>query len=129
MASFGRGPWRRWRWSRRSSSAFTGALFLRAGLVLIPNGMLNEFPEPTRYYGVARNFIETGIIPTTWREERDTASSAAPKSGLSWSVGVTTGFNSTSGMRLPGKARNPRWGPSTRSWRRPPPRPVRIPVR
>ena len=38
------------------------------GLFLIPSGLINENHEPTRYYGVFRNFVETAIIPTTWRE-------------------------------------------------------------
>lgn len=62
----------------------------RFGLFLIPSGMLNESHEPTRYYGVFRNFVETAIIPSTWRElgasiEGNTAS------GLRWNVGITTG--------------------------------------
>ena len=34
----------------------------------MPAGLLNENHEPTAYYGVERNFVETAIIPTTWRE-------------------------------------------------------------
>ncbi len=41
---------------------------LRAGLFLMPSGLLNENHEPTAYYGVERNFVETAIIPSTWRE-------------------------------------------------------------
>lgn len=41
---------------------------VRAGLFLIPSGLLNERHEPTTYYGVERNFVETAIIPSTWRE-------------------------------------------------------------
>ena len=41
---------------------------LRAGLFLMPAGLLNENHEPTAYYGVERNFVETAIIPSTWRE-------------------------------------------------------------
>ncbi len=41
---------------------------LRAGLFLMPSGLLNENHEPTSYYGVERNFVETAIIPSTWRE-------------------------------------------------------------
>ncbi|HEY6895158.1 MAG TPA: hypothetical protein VI258_13370, partial [Rhodanobacteraceae bacterium] len=43
-------------------------LAFRAGLTLIPLGFLNEHHEPTNYYGVERNFVETAIIPSTWRE-------------------------------------------------------------
>lgn len=41
---------------------------LRAGLMLIPVGIINEFHEPTVYHGVLRPEIETNIIPSTWRE-------------------------------------------------------------
>lgn len=46
----------------------TNNIYAKAGLFLIPSGLLNENHEPTRYYGVFRNFVETAIIPTTWRE-------------------------------------------------------------
>lgn len=41
---------------------------LRGGLMLMPIGFLNETHEPTTYYGVERNFVETAIIPSTLRE-------------------------------------------------------------
>jgi phosphate-selective porin len=41
---------------------------LRAGLFLMPVGLLNENHEPPAFYGVERNFVETAIIPSTWRE-------------------------------------------------------------
>jgi hypothetical protein len=64
----------------------------RAGLFLVPSGLLNENHEPTRYYGVFRNFVETAIIPTTWREgglelEANTAG------GWRWDLGASTGFD------------------------------------
>src|ERR1700730_6225137 len=44
------------------------AATVRAGLFLMPFGLLNEHHEPTNFYGVQRNFVETLIIPSTWRE-------------------------------------------------------------
>ena len=41
---------------------------LRAGLFLVPVGILNETHEPPTFFGVERNRIENQIIPTTWRE-------------------------------------------------------------
>jgi len=41
---------------------------LRAGLMLMPVGLINEFHEPTVYHGVLRPEIETNLIPSTWRE-------------------------------------------------------------
>ena len=65
---------------------------LKAGLFLIPMGFLNESHEPTNYYGVERNFVETAIIPSTWREG-GAAIYGSTDSGLAWDVGLTTGFN------------------------------------
>ncbi|WP_051378942.1 porin [Derxia gummosa] len=64
----------------------------RAGLFLIPLGLLNERHEPTTYYGVERNFVETAIIPTTWREAGAQAV-ATLDNGLTLQGGVSTGFD------------------------------------
>lgn len=40
----------------------------RAGMFLLPIGMLNEIHEPNTFYGVERNNVEKNIIPTTWWE-------------------------------------------------------------
>ena len=40
----------------------------KAGLFLLPIGLLNETHEPDTFYGVERNKIENTIIPTTWWE-------------------------------------------------------------
>lgn len=44
------------------------AVNFRAGLVLIPMGFINEYHEPTTFYGARRPDIESVIIPSTWRE-------------------------------------------------------------
>jgi len=41
---------------------------LRAGMLLTPVGLVNERHEPPSFNGVERPFVETFIIPTTWRE-------------------------------------------------------------
>lgn len=43
-------------------------LNIRAGLMLIPMGIINEYHEPTTYNGVERPNIDGKIVPTTWRE-------------------------------------------------------------
>jgi hypothetical protein len=40
----------------------------RAGLILVPMGLLNEMHEPPTFFGARRNDVETLILPTTWRE-------------------------------------------------------------
>lgn len=67
---------------------------LKAGLFLIPSGFLNERHEPPRYFGVERNHVETAIIPTTWREGGVGVYGNTSR-GLTWDVGVTTGFDLT----------------------------------
>jgi hypothetical protein len=41
---------------------------LRAGIFLMPVGILNETHEPPTFYGVERNPVESNIIPSTWWE-------------------------------------------------------------
>ena len=73
---------------------FSSNVRAKAGLFLMPVGLLNTSHEPTAYFGVHRNFVETAIIPTTWREV-GLGLSGAYDNGLSWDAGVTTGFDLT----------------------------------
>ncbi|MDD5303646.1 MAG: porin [Elusimicrobia bacterium] len=41
---------------------------VRAGLVIVPLGLVNEVHEPTAFHGVNRPSVEQWIIPSTWRE-------------------------------------------------------------
>ena len=41
---------------------------VRAGMLLIPMGLVNEFHEPTVFIGAERPVTEQSIIPSTWRE-------------------------------------------------------------
>jgi len=68
------------------------AATLRAGLFLMPFGLLNEHHEPTNFYGVQRNFVETLVIPSTWREGGFNVHGDIAQ-GISWNAGVTTGFD------------------------------------
>lgn len=43
-------------------------LGLRAGLLLLPVGLINEVHEPPVFNGVVRPRVETVVIPSTWRE-------------------------------------------------------------
>lgn len=40
----------------------------RAGLVLIPMGLINELHEPPTFLGARRPEVEQALIPSTWRE-------------------------------------------------------------
>lgn len=39
---------------------------VRAGMLLMPVGIINERHEPPVYNGVERSFVDTVIVPTTW---------------------------------------------------------------
>src|SRR5208283_2536910 len=72
--------------------SLTPQLAARAGLFLIPSGMLNTAHEPTQYFGVTRDFVDLAIIPTTWREG-GVGITGITDSGLTWDIGITTGFD------------------------------------
>lgn len=44
------------------------ALVLRAGLLLVPMGIINRWHEPPVFHGVERPTTDGRVIPTTWRE-------------------------------------------------------------
>ena len=46
----------------------TRAFNVRAGMVLVPVGIINERHEPPVYHGVERPLVDTVIVPSTWFE-------------------------------------------------------------
>ena len=67
-------------------------LTAKAGLFLVPVGILNETHEPETFYGVERNNVESKIIPTTWWEG-GAALTADVADGLAIDVAVHSGLN------------------------------------
>jgi hypothetical protein len=65
---------------------------LRAGLMLVPLGILNETHEPPTFFGVERNQVESLIIPSTWRE-LGIALQGQATPGLEYNVGVSTSLD------------------------------------
>jgi hypothetical protein len=72
----------------------TPSISSKLGLFLMPVGLLNESHEPTRYFGVQRNLVETAIIPTTWRE-LGVGVRGNTDNGLRWDAGIVTSFDLT----------------------------------
>ena len=64
---------------------------LRAGLFLLPIGILNETHEPPTFYGVERTDVESIIIPSTWWEG-GAAAGGHYANGLSWDLAVHSGL-------------------------------------
>ncbi|MDH5214425.1 MAG: OprO/OprP family phosphate-selective porin [Gammaproteobacteria bacterium] len=69
----------------------TDQLTARAGLFLLPVGIINETHEPQTFYGVERNDVENIIVPATWWEAGG-AMYGHFGNGLSWDVAVHSGL-------------------------------------
>lgn len=79
------------------------ALYLRAGVVLVPMGIINQWHEPPIFNGVERPFVDRVIIPTTWREG-GIGIWGEPIEGLRYEFYViggldANGFSGSSGLR------------------------------
>ena len=54
---------------------------VRAGMLLVPVGIINERHEPPTYYGVERPFVDTVIVPTTGSTLAPACSASSAKDG------------------------------------------------
>ncbi len=63
----------------------------KAGLFLMPVGILNETHEPDTFYGVERNQVEKNIIPATWWEG-GAAVNVHFANGISADLAITSGL-------------------------------------
>lgn len=73
------------------------ALNLRAGLLLIPMGIVNEYHEPTTFNGVERPNLDGQIVPSTWREMGIGLSGNFPNLSLKYQAYIVNGFDGYSG--------------------------------
>ena len=68
---------------------------LRAGLMLVPMGIVNEYHEPTTFNGVERPSMDGAIVPTTWREIGVGVSGKSNEISLRYQAYIFNGFQST----------------------------------
>ncbi len=72
----------------------TASTKLKAGIFIIPVGIMNETHEPPSFYGVERNPVEKNIIPATWWE-----------GGVAFNTQLSEGWNADfaihSGLNVP----------------------------
>ena len=71
--------------------ALTENTFAKTGLFLLPLGILNETHEPTTFYGVERNDVESIILPSTWWEA-GAGMNGRLGNGLSWDAAIHSGL-------------------------------------
>jgi len=78
----------------------TDNLSAKAGLFLMPIGLLNETHEPNTFYGTERNNVEKNIIPATWWEA-GAALKGQLNPGLSYDVAAHSGLYIAEGKYKP----------------------------
>ena len=66
----------------------------RAGLLLIPMGIINEYHEPTTFHGVERPNMDKNLVPTTWRELGAGFQGNIQDLNLKYQIYVVNGFKS-----------------------------------
>ena len=78
-------------------------VYVRAGAILVPMGIINQWHEPPIFHGVERPLVDRVIIPTTWREG-GIGIWGEPVEGLRYEFYVmsgldASGFSGSSGFR------------------------------
>jgi hypothetical protein len=72
-------------------------LNFRAGLMLIPMGIVNEYHEPNTFNGVERPTIDNKISPSTWREIGFGFTGNILEASLKYQAYLVNGFNGYDG--------------------------------
>jgi hypothetical protein len=68
---------------------------VKAGLMLIPMGIINEYHEPTTFFGVERSNVDNFIVPSTWREIGIGISGKLDNASIKYQAYLFNGFNSS----------------------------------
>lgn len=77
------------------------SLNVRAGLMLVPMGIINEYHEPTTFNGVERPSMDNKLVPTTWREIGIGVSGRSDAMSMRYQAYIFNGFlshNGTTGL-------------------------------
>ena len=74
--------------------SLTDNVNLKAGLMLVPMGLVNEYHEPTVFNGVERPNVDKYIVPTTWREIGFGVSGKFDDLSLKYQAYIFNGFRS-----------------------------------
>jgi hypothetical protein len=71
----------------------TNSANFKAGLLLIPMGLINEYHEPLAFNGVERPLVDDVIAPTTWREIGVGFNGLIAPLSIKYQAYVVNGFN------------------------------------
>lgn len=69
----------------------------RAGQLLVPMGMINEYHEPLLYNGVERPLVENAIAPTTWSQFGVGFAGFVPNLSLKYQAYMMNGLSTFTG--------------------------------
>jgi len=72
-------------------------LNLRAGLMLVPMGIINEYHEPPTFNGVERPNLDSKIVPSTWREIGLGFAGRLDNAAIKYQLYLMNGFNGYDG--------------------------------
>ena len=72
---------------------------LRAGLMLIPMGIANEYHEPTTFHGAERPYLDHVVVPSTWRELAAGFQGFLPRQTLGYQLYAVNGLRSFDGEK------------------------------
>lgn len=75
-------------------------LNFRGGLMLVPMGIVNEFHEPTTFFGVERPTLDNVVVPSTWRELGLGFSGTLIDASINYQAYMFNGFLSYDGSGL-----------------------------
>ncbi len=67
-------------------------LSLKAGMILIPMGNINENHEPTNFFSVDRPIIDRNLIPSTWRDIGVGITGVFPSASLKYQAYLVNGL-------------------------------------
>tara|TARA_B110000459_G_scaffold76758_1_gene86373 strand:+ start:769 stop:2055 length:1287 start_codon:yes stop_codon:yes gene_type:complete len=77
--------------------SINSAFNIKAGIILIPMGYVNEFHEPTLFNGVERPGFDKYIIPSTWSEMGLGFHGILKKANLKYQIYAVNGFKGYDG--------------------------------
>lgn len=85
--------------------SYNSLLNIKAGIILIPMGYVNEFHEPTLFNGVERPNVDKYIIPSTWSEMGVGFHGLFKRANLKYQLYAVNGFKGYTGSLINGDAK------------------------
>ncbi len=69
-----------------------GNTTIKAGMILLPMGLVNEYHEPNNFYSVDRPYIDRNLVPTTWRDIGIGLNGIFPSNDIKYQIYLVNGL-------------------------------------